>query len=77
MTEWLKTRKELKELKAAKLRYEVIILSKIYGAIEFLDGSVDTSALLEMAEKMKGVDQEEFVKTLSEIIHNETSQNAG
>lgn len=34
MTEWLKNRKELKELKAAKLRYEVIILSKIYGAIE-------------------------------------------
>lgn len=73
MTEWLKNRKEMKELKAAKLRYEVIILSKIYEVIQLMDGSIDTSALMEMAEKMKGLDQEAFVKTLSEMIHNDTS----
>ena len=75
MINWLKNRKEMQELKLTKLKYEVVILNKIFGLVQLLDGTIDTSALLDMANKMQGLDQAEFVKVLAELIHNEQPSN--
>jgi hypothetical protein len=51
--------KEMRDLKKMKRQYEVIILGKI---LEFINGSSD---ILEMANKLKNVDQKDIV---SEIV---------
>ena len=56
--------KEMRELKKMKLQYQVILLGKLYEVVQMFEGGTD---ILELAQKMKNVDEKELV---SEIVKN-------
>ena len=59
-----KHRKKMRELKKMKLQYQVILLGKLYEVVQMFEGGTD---ILELAQKMKNVDEKELV---SEIVKN-------
>ena len=54
----------MRELKKMKLQYQVILLGKLYEVVQMFEGGTD---ILELAQKMKNVDEKELV---SEIVKN-------
>ena len=68
----LKYFKEMRELKKMKLQYEVLLLGKLYGFTKLFD---DGSDILELANKMKDVDQKDIISELvKQIKSNEKSE---
>jgi phosphopentomutase len=60
-------KKEVKELKKMKLQYQVLLLGKVYDVVQLFDGGVD---ILELAEKMKNVDEKDLVDALVKNVTN-------
>lgn len=46
--------REMRELKRTERQLKVVLLGKLYGLVQMFDGGVD---ILELAEKMKNVDE--------------------
>ena len=64
--------KEMRELKKMKLQYEVLLLGKLYSFTKLFDGGSD---ILELANKMKDVDQKDIISELvKQIKSNEKSE---
>ena len=60
--------KEMRELKKTKLSLEVVLLGKLYDVVQMFEGGTD---ILELANKMKDVDQKDIIEELVRNITNE------
>ena len=56
--------KEMRELKRTELQLKVILLGKLYDVVKMFEGGAD---IIELANKMKDVDQKDIV---SELVKN-------
>lgn len=61
MFKYFKELKEVRELKKMALQYQVLLLGKIYEFSSVLDSGQD---ILELANKLKNVDEKELVNEL-------------
>lgn len=61
MFKYFKELKEIRELKKMALQYQVLLLGKVYEFSSVLDSGKD---VLELANKLKGVDEKELVNEL-------------
>lgn len=57
--------KEMRELKRTERQLKVILLGKLYSLTQLFEGGSD---ILELATKLKGVDEKEIVSKLAEAI---------
>lgn len=71
---WRMNMFEYFKLKKTKLQLEVMLLNKIYEATKLFDKGIDTSTVLEMANKLKGIKEEDFVHELAAMIHDENKK---
>lgn len=62
--------KEMRELKKTKLSLEVVLLGKLYDVVQMFEGGTD---ILELANKMKDVDQKDIIE---ELVRNITKEKA-
>ena len=64
--------KEMRDLKRTERQLKVILLGKIYDVVQLLDSGSD---IMELANKLKDVDQKEIVEKLVDAIKvNEKSK---
>jgi len=59
------------KLKKTKLSLEVLLLSKLYDVVKMFEGGSD---ILELANKMKDVDQKDIIEELVKNITKEKSE---
>lgn len=72
MIKYFKYLKEMRELKKTALELKVILLGKVYDVVQMFEGGTD---ILELANKMKDVKQEDIVAELVNAIKtNEKSE---
>lgn len=64
MIKYFKYLKEMRELKKTALELKVVLLGKVYDVVQMFEGGTD---ILELANKMKDVDQKDIV---AELIKN-------
>lgn len=60
--------KEMRELKRTERQLKVVLLGKLYDVVQMFEGGTD---ILELANKMKDVDQKDIV---AELIKNITKE---
>jgi len=58
------------KLKKTKLSLEVLLLGKLYDVVQMFEGGTD---ILELANKMKDVDQKDIIE---ELVRNITKEKA-
>lgn len=64
--------KEMRELKRTERQLKVVLLGKIYDVVQMFEGGTD---ILELANKMKDVDQKDLIEELVNAIKtNEKSE---
>ena len=57
--------KEMRELKRTERQLKVVLLGKLYDVVQMFEGGTD---ILELAQKMKDVKQEDIVSELVNVI---------
>ena len=60
--------REMRELKRTERQLKVVLLGKLYDVVQMFEGGTD---ILELANKMKDVDQKDLV---NELIKNVTNK---
>ena len=60
--------KEMRELKRTERQLKVVLLGKLYDVVQMFEGGTD---ILELANKMKDIKQEDIV---SELVKNVTNK---
>ena len=68
MIKYFKYLKEMRELKKTALELKVVLLGKVYDVVQMFDNGTD---IMELANKMKDVKQEDIV---SELVKNVTNK---
>ena len=68
MIKYFKYLKEMRELKKTALELEVVLLGKLYDVVQMFEGGTD---ILELANKMKDVDQSQIIEELVKNITKE------
>lgn len=63
--------KEIRELKRTERQLKVVLLGKLYDVVQMFEGGTD---ILELANKMKDVKQEDIIEELVRNITNETTE---
>ena len=72
MIKYFKYLKEMRELKKTALELKVVLLGKVYDVVQMFDNGTD---IMELANKMKDVKQEDIVAELVNAIKtNEKSE---
>ena len=71
MIKYFKYLKEMRELKKTALELKVVLLGKVYDVVQMFEGGTD---ILELANKMKDVDQKDIIEELVRNITNEKSE---
>ena len=59
--------KEMRELKRTERQLKVVLLGKLYDVVQMFEGGTD---ILELANKMKDVDQKDLVDALVKNVTN-------
>jgi len=65
MIKYFKYLKEMRELKKTALELKVVLLGKVYDVVQMFDNGTD---IMELANKMKDVKQEDIVAELVNAI---------
>ena len=68
MIKYFKYLKEMRELKKTALELKVVLLGKVYDVVQMFEGGTD---ILELANKMKDVDQSQIIEELVKNITKE------
>mgnify|MGYP000858020656 CR=1 FL=1 len=59
--------KEMRELKRTERQLKVVLLGKLYDVVQMFEGGSD---ILELANKMKDVDQKDIIEELVKNVTN-------
>jgi GTP cyclohydrolase III len=59
--------KEMRELKRTERQLKVVLLGKLYDVVQMFEGGTD---ILELANKMKDVDQKDIIEELVKNVTN-------
>jgi hypothetical protein len=63
--------KEMRELKRTERQLKVVLLGKLYDVVQMFEGGTD---ILELANKLKDVDEKDIIEELVKNITKEKSE---